>query len=88
MRVCQPFQYFRLSLPANFPVAGEGRQNIFMPEVLAPCLELLGCHGVFLPELCLGASKAVRVKVWQANTVEGFPKDGSYRAGGAPVLAL
>ncbi len=54
---------FRLSLPANFPVAGKGCQNIIVTKILTIRLEIFRGLAQFLSKLDKGISEAVRVKV-------------------------
>ena len=61
-----------LPLPArrHCAVAQERGQHTFVPQVLAPCLELLGVIARGLPELDQGGSQAVRVEVRQPRRLE------------------
>jgi hypothetical protein len=38
---CQSPQDFALAMASNFAVAKEGCQDFLVPEILAPCLEIL-----------------------------------------------
>ena len=86
LRCCQTSYDFPLTLTRNFAITGKGRQNSFMPEVLAPRLELFGGLADILAELNKGISKAMRVEIRQASAVEGFAKDRANGRGTAPVI--
>ena len=60
LRRCQVAYDLPLTLAGNFTIAKKSCQNLFMSEVLAPCLELFRSLAGFLAELNKGVSKAVR----------------------------
>ena len=63
---CQVAYDLPLTLAGNFTIAKKSCQNLFMSEVLAPCLELFGGPTDILAELDKGVSKAVRVEIRKA----------------------
>src|ERR1019366_8775682 len=86
LRCCQGSYDFPLAVTRNFAVAGKSRQDLFMPEVLAPRLELFRGLTDILAELDKCISKAVRVEVWQASLYKSFPENFTDGRCVAPVL--
>lgn len=75
----EPADQFRLPRGGHLPVAGECRQDVLMPEVLTPSLELLGRPADALTQLRQRLSKAVGVEVWQPRCRESVPENGPDR---------
>ena len=84
---CQAGYNFTLTLARNFAIAQKGRQNFFMPEVLAPGLELIGGLTDILPELDKGISETMRIEIRQASSDKGFAKYCTNGRGRAPVTS-
>jgi hypothetical protein len=75
-----------LALIRHFAIACKGRQNFFMPEVLAPRFEFFWRFTGGFTKPDKGISKAVRVEVRQASADESFSKDCANGRGAAPVI--
>jgi hypothetical protein len=88
LRCCQASYYFRLPLPANFPVAGYGRRNILMPEVLAPRYEFFRRFADGFTQLDKCMPEAVRVEIIQPGSLKSLAENLAYRCRVAPMLSI
>jgi hypothetical protein len=74
-----------LARALHLPIAQKGRQDLVMPQVLAPRLELLGGLADRLAEPHQGVPEAVRVEVRQPGAGECVAEDRADARGTAPV---
>ena len=75
-----------LAMTLYLAIAQKGRQDFLMAQVLAPRLELFRGLADFLAQLDQSISETVGIKVWEAGTGKGLPKDRPNGGGIAPVL--
>src|SRR5450755_1231928 len=85
---CQASYDFALSMRCNLAVAGKGRQNLLVPEVLAPRLEVFGRFADIFAQAGKRISEAVRVEIRQSGTDEGLAKYRANGRGTAPVIPI
>jgi hypothetical protein len=78
---------FALPLVSDLAIAQEGGQDLLMPQVLAPRLELFRSLADLLAELDKGVSETMRVEIREAGTDRGLAKDLPNGRGIAPVLS-
>lgn len=76
---------FALARPLDLTIAKKGRQDLVVPKVLAPRLELLGVPTDRLAEADEGVSKAVRIEIWKASADKGVAKYFPDPRGTSPV---
>ena len=65
----------RLPVRRDLTIAGKGGQNLLVPEILAPCLELLRRPASLLAEPCQCVPEAMRVEAGQADRLECLSKN-------------
>ena len=73
---------------AHFTIAGQCRHDVFMPQILAPGLELFTVTAALFSQLGEGVSEAMRVVVGQAGVFECVSEDSADWLGGLPVFSL
>ena len=80
----------QLGLPRDWDlaIAGQGRHDALVPQVLAPSLELFDRPAVSLPKDRQCSPETVRVEVGEPGSDEGLTEDPANRGRRAPVLAL
>jgi len=70
--------YFPLTLTSYLAITQKGRQYFFMPEILAPCLELFRGFAHLLAKLNQSISETVRVEIWLSICCWRVPLSASY----------
>lgn len=88
LRNRQLFNDFTLPVFRHLAIAQEGGHHAFMPQILAPCFEILRRFANLFTETSQGVAETVRIEVWQSGFFECFPENLANWCGGAPMLAL
>ena len=86
-RAAERFHDFALALRRDPAIAPQRGKYALMPQVLAPCLQVLGRLAKAVSKLHERIAQAVRVEVGQSGRFKCLPKNPTYWPRAAPVVA-